>query len=1010
MRAMAMESRAAAPCPAPMQAAIKQVAQQTQVSTKDMGELFEYRISKPVTIKRKQSALVPIVSKDIKGKRVLLYEQAQHEKNPMACLEITNTAGVTLEQGPITIFYQENLAGEAMLPFLNQEETRLLSYALEQGVIVDKETQSSSASVHRVSFGGGYSYEYYYTNRVTTYKIQNKTERSHALYIDHPKTPSYEIYDTKLLPKDTPNNHRFSTTIEPKQNIKLVINERAESYSSYYIWDMNKKTLLENIQRYLSKKWIKPAEQALLTQVGDVLEKLNDVKAVLSKRQGELSEIFQEQDRLRKNLSSMSKTPSRSETELREKYVSKLDAQESRLEQIQAEIKDLQRQSDELSNHAMKSAVRQTASLNLQFKVHEMDDILKSLFVADLSGNGFISNISYDAAQDIDQMLKNISVSIPGTKKVLEDFLASIKGASVQVALAGKNLEGSVIGIETSEELNGQALSIEPTLVLLERTAKKIMKIRFSDMKSFRLLNETLQKDLSFLLESIISRKQKDAKNLAIRCEATSKGKESREIYLNYILEAPIWKTSYRLVLPGDKSKGLIPDGKALLSGWGLVENQTPNDWNDVDLSLVAGMPVTFKYPIYLPQFIQRKVVPLPTKSSIKPATIEDSFGDVDDGIAKGVMSGFGAGGGGRGLALADRAPAAAPEKKFEETFQAMKDAMQKSISMSAKDMGELFEYHIEKPVSIKRNQSALVPFLSREVAVKKVLHYDKVNHPMNPMACAEITNTSDLTLETGPITILIEDGLAGEAMLPFLNKNDTRMLNYALEQAVVVFMEQRVEQQNVHRLSLWGSYVYEYYYEDCRVSYTIKNKATTKKSMYLDHEKVTSYQVLDPEVKPTETPTRWRFSLDLEPLKTKLFKFTLRREISNSFYVWNINDDWITSKLAVYVKDKFITEKTRKVLEEIAAINAERGNLDKQRNDLNAERDALNSDQERLRENLKVLSDASMESTLKERLVKKLSQQENRYEEIKKEISAIEKQVAALNKKVETKFKQIEV
>jgi hypothetical protein len=354
MRAMAMESRAAAPAPAPMQAAMKQVAQQTQVSTKDMGELFEYRISKPVTIKRKQSALVPIVSKDIKGKRVLLYEQAQHDKNPMACLEITNTAGVTLEQGPITIFFQENLAGEAMLPFLNQEETRLLSYALEQGVIVDKEMQSSSASVHRVSFGGGYSYEYYYTNRVTTYKIQNKTERSHALYIDHPKTAGYEIYDTKLAPKDTPNNHRFSTALEPKQNIKLVINERYESYSSYYIWDMNKKTLLENIQRYLSKKWIKPTEQALLTQVADVLEQLNDVKAVLSKRQGELSEIFQEQDRLRKNLSSMSKTPSRSEIELREKYVSKLDAQESRLEQIQAEIKSLQKQSDELSNQVSK--------------------------------------------------------------------------------------------------------------------------------------------------------------------------------------------------------------------------------------------------------------------------------------------------------------------------------------------------------------------------------------------------------------------------------------------------------------------------------------------------------------------------------------------------------------------------------------------------------------------------------------------------------------------------------
>lgn len=354
MRAMAVTAPRPAPAPAPMQVAMKQVAQQTQVSTKDMGELFEYRISKPVTIKRKQSALVPIVSKDITGKRVLLYDQSQHEKNPMACLEITNTAGVTLEQGPITIFFQDNLAGEAMLPFLNQEETRLLSYALEQGVIVDKETQTSASSVHRVSFGGGYSYEHYYMNRVTTYKIQNKTERAQSLYIDHPKSSGYEIHDTKLVPKDTPNHHRFSTSLEPKQNIKLVINERSESYSSYYIWDMNKKTLLDNIQRYLGKNWIKPAEQALLTKVADVLEKLNDVKNVLSKREGELSEIFNEQDRLRRNLASTGESPSRSEIELREKYVAKLDAQETRLEQIVAEIKKLKQQSDDLSNHVSK--------------------------------------------------------------------------------------------------------------------------------------------------------------------------------------------------------------------------------------------------------------------------------------------------------------------------------------------------------------------------------------------------------------------------------------------------------------------------------------------------------------------------------------------------------------------------------------------------------------------------------------------------------------------------------
>nr|MDO8109824.1 hypothetical protein [Candidatus Sigynarchaeota archaeon] len=659
--------------------------------------------------------------------------------------------------------------------------------------------------------------------------------------------------------------------------------------------------------------------------------------------------------------------------------------------------------------YAMKSQVKQNALLSLQFKVDEMDDILKSLFVADLSQNGFISNISYDAAQDIEQVLKNISVSIPASKKLLEDFLASMKGAQVQVSLAGKSIEGSVIGIEGSEELNGQIVTQEPLLLLLERSSKRIVKLRFSDIKSFKLLNAGLQKDLEFLLDTIISRKQKDAKNLVIRCESSSDATDTREIYLSYIQESPIWKTSYRLVLPGESSGDKIPVGKALLSGWGLVENQNPIDWIDVDLSLVAGMPVTFRYPIYLPQFIQRKVVPLPTKTSVGPAAIEDTISSME---AQKPMDGlFATASGTIGRV---QAPIAAADKgsreKFDDTFYAMKDAMQKSISMSVKDMGELFEYRIEKPVSIKRNQSALVPFMHREVTAKKVLLYDRSIHPVNPMACAEITNTSDYTLETGPITILIENSLAGEAMLPFLNKNDTRMLNYALEQAVAVFLEESTEYQHVHRVNIWGNYVYEYYYEDRHVTYTIKNKATTKKTLYLDHEKLSGYLVLDPPIKPSETPNRWRFVLDLDPQKTKTFKFTLRREISSTVYIWDINNDWISTKLALFVKNKYINEKTKKVLEEIAALNAQRAELDKQKNERLAEREELNKDQERLRENLKVLTDDDMESTLKERLVKKLSMQENRYEEIKKEIALIEKKIEDNSKKVETKFKNIEV
>ena len=150
---------------------LDKVKSQTTTQTKDLGELFEYNISNPVSIKRKNSALVPILTEMIKAKKVLLYNMHDHDKNPNACLEITNNSGLTLERGPCTIIYDNNLAGEAIIPFLNKDDTRLLNYAVEQAVIVTHENWEKSQNVHRLEISSSYCYEYYYTDLETTYKI-----------------------------------------------------------------------------------------------------------------------------------------------------------------------------------------------------------------------------------------------------------------------------------------------------------------------------------------------------------------------------------------------------------------------------------------------------------------------------------------------------------------------------------------------------------------------------------------------------------------------------------------------------------------------------------------------------------------------------------------------------------------------------------------------------------------------------------------------------------------------
>ncbi|MHA1468114.1 MAG: hypothetical protein ACTSP6_08565 [Promethearchaeota archaeon] len=316
---------------------LDKVKSQTAAQTKDLGELFEYNISNPVSIKRKHSALVPILTEEIKAKKILLYNKLEFAKNPNACLEITNNSGLTLERGPATIIYDNNLAGEAIIPFLNKDDTRLLNYAVEQAIIITHEEESQSQNVHRISFGGSYCYEYYYTNQKTIYKVKNKTNEEKELYLDHPKQSGYKILESPIEPEETPNFWRFKISLKPKDAIKFEIKERMENYSSYYLYNYSKDDLLKRVAFYTQQKFINEELETQLKEIGELIGKKNDVDVKKSKIENEKYEMTDEQARLRENISVLG--DSSQENSLKEKYIKKLSVQEERFETITREIK-----------------------------------------------------------------------------------------------------------------------------------------------------------------------------------------------------------------------------------------------------------------------------------------------------------------------------------------------------------------------------------------------------------------------------------------------------------------------------------------------------------------------------------------------------------------------------------------------------------------------------------------------------------------------------------------------
>ena len=667
-----------------------------------------------------------------------------------------------------------------------------------------------------------------------------------------------------------------------------------------------------------------------------------------------------------------------------------------------------------VSYYILEGNVIGTGTFELEFKIDEMDDVLKSLFVLDTSEKGYISSISYDAALETSQLLKSIMLNIPD-RGSLSSLITQIKGADVKLTIAGgKTIVGTIIGIEEIEKMNKNEKTVEKLLILLQEN-DEISKFNFSDFKSFDILNEDIKKDLKFFLDTVISGKKKDAKKININCESGGDDEVERIVFVYYIRESPIWKTSYRLIM----SKEQALEEKCLLSGWSLIENTTNQDWENVELSLVAGMPVSFKYEFYRPIFIQRPVIRPPKVLSVKPTEIEEGlemedYGEYDldaveaaprDMRKKAKM-------GRRGMPPPSPAPAGgvgfSGRMMSVMTDDALMDKVKSQTQVQTKDLGELFEYNISNPVTIKRKQSALVPILTEVIKARRVLLYNKNEYDKNPNACLEITNNTNLTLERGPVTIIYDDNLAGEAIVPFLNKEDTRLLNYAVEQAVLITHETKTESLSVHKITIGSGYSYEYYYTNMMTTYKIKNKTNEEKELYLDHPKTHGYNFIEKPIDPEETPNYWRFKITLKPKDAITFKLKEQREDYSSNYLRNWSRDDIFKRVGFYVKQKFINEKLETQLKEIAELIQDLNQKQKKQSKLDEERDQMSDEQSRLRENISVLGEDTQSITLKERYVKKLNDQESRFEKISVEAKKLNKEIDSLNKTIENKLNKL--
>jgi hypothetical protein len=628
-------------------------------------------------------------------------------------------------------------------------------------------------------------------------------------------------------------------------------------------------------------------------------------------------------------------------------------------------------------------AVQGTALVPLSFKTAQMKDMLKSLFAIDLSG-GRISTIHYDSKDPVSKQLEEILFRVP-EGSALTQFLAQLKGARVKVTVGSRATEGNVLGIEPVQTRTEDGVLTRHRLVLL-RAAGGIEALDVLDASQIEILDENVVRDLQRMMDIYSRSRYADRKTVNLRAE----GQGERRLRVGYIIETPIWKTTYRLLLD---EKG----GPPLLQGWAIVENRTDEDWDDVNLSFVAGSPMSFVLDLYTSYYPQRPVVSVGQGLAATPGGVPGPAGPATGAPAERALAGRRARAAGEERAKAEGlAPdaAAAPSPSLGELLEASNLPLAQGVAV-----GDLFSYVASGPVTIKQGQAALVPILLERVGKSERILYWRQDLSSHPSHAVLLDNSTALTLEKGPVTVFEGSTCLGEAMLPKTLKNGMHdVLCYALETAVEVEPRAESHARPVYKATLANGVMTLVHNQVQETTYKLRNKGGKAHAFHLDHSKAGgTYKLVEPKAPHEEFPGHLRFKIDLPATGETVFVVREEQQVSTQVAILNE----ATDRIRFYLQQTYLSDKTRQFLQGIVGLMEQRANLDRQLAAANEERTRLLQEQETVRRNMGALRDSPQERKLRDEYVERLTRALKRTDELEAQIQSATAQRQDLDRRL---------
>lgn len=718
-------------------------------------------------------------------------------------------------------------------------------------------------------------------------------------------------------------------------------------------------------------------------------------------------------------------------------------------------------------------------TVQIDFTSGQLNDVLQSLTVLDLNG-GRVAGVDYNSEAPLSERLGTLRLPLD-EKTNISGFLDALRGARLEIRNGTGVFSGRLLSIERKTRVSG-GTTLEVDLATLVSDSGEVRSIEITPAVTVRLAEPGLSGEVSRYLGLLSSVREQDLRRLTI---ATA-GSGDRQLYVSYISEVPVWKTTYRIVMPSKAGE------QPLLQGWAIVDNTVGEDWNNIELSLVAGAPQSFIEQLSQPYYARRPVVSLPETAQLAPQTHESAMtgglsalaGTVTDpqgaviagaqvkvysargdlvasattdgqgrygvqnlpaanyrvevsspgfrtsavqGLAlnggseyaqnvrlevgattESVMvtastntlstessmigvagsrnvgsggelgSGRGSGrGNGNGASIGGVGGGAPSAVMLNDARAAMEAAA------SGSELGDLFEYKLKDRVTIRKNESALVPIVQAHVGAEKVSLWNAGLNSPRPLRALWLTNSSPLTLDGGSFTILENEAFAGEGLTDPIKPGEKRLLSYAADLGVRVAVTSDESPERVTRVHIAHGTMIQTSELRQETTYTVRDDDTTPRVVLIEHPMRPGWTIAEDGAKPAETASgAYRFPVNVSPKSAATLTVLESNPLESSFALTNITDD----QIKVFVQQKSITPEIeaafRKILEQKNRVD----DLNTEISDHDDEKQAIYDDQQRLRENLKALTGGAEERALMQRYTQQLADQETRLDALKKE------------------------